>query len=131
HIRIKLAFDGATATARKKRTMEAGTLELLLPDYNLSFLKSSRNCHQWLLYFGGENAETLREEIGNETMKEINKWAREGKELEVGGKTYEIELFLTCDMKALTVILGMNECYKSDYFCCPWCILQRKDIHRL
>lgn len=132
-IRLKIAFDGATATARKRRQMECGTIEFLLPEYNLSFLKSSRNCHQWLLYFGGENAKTLREEIGKRAMNTINKWAAkgiEGKEIKVGDSTYHVELFLTCDMKALCVVLGMNECYKHNAsYRCPWCSITRDKLH--
>jgi len=63
HIRTKLAIDGASAANKKRRQMESGTVELLLPEYDLSRLKSSKNCHQLFLYFGKEDAETLIDQL--------------------------------------------------------------------
>jgi len=54
-----MIFDGATATSNKRRQMEIGTVEVMLAKHELAFLKSSHNCHQWLIYFGEEDTDTL------------------------------------------------------------------------
>jgi hypothetical protein len=123
-IKVKIAFDGATAANRDKRQMEVGTVELLLDEDSLSNKKSSNNCYPWLLYFGSESYSEMQEQIGKE-LDIINEWGRYGAQITIDGITYTIKLFLTVDLKCLAVLAGMVAFYGKAKYCCFWCRLTR------
>jgi hypothetical protein len=60
---IKFAFDGARVTASRKRNQEVGTLEILHSGLSISEAHSPNNAHQWIIYLGDEEYETLQEEL--------------------------------------------------------------------
>lgn len=63
-VRIKFALDGATITSSKRAQLELATLQILT-DHTLKEVKSHTNAHQWMVYLGHEDYETLKEELTN------------------------------------------------------------------
>jgi hypothetical protein len=52
--------------------------------------------------------------------------------LKVDGVTYTLELFLTCDLKCLTAIGGMNNFFNSkSTYRCFWCFITKADLANL
>lgn len=76
---VKFAFDGGVMTSTKRRSQEHGTLQVFTK-CNMREAKSHFNTHQWLLYLGDENYDTLKEELDN-TLPEINELIKNEKVL--------------------------------------------------
>jgi hypothetical protein len=60
---LKLSFDGATITSKKRTQQELGSFQFIWPHELLSSIKSPKNCHVWLVYIGGESEEELCHEL--------------------------------------------------------------------
>lgn len=68
---VKFAFDGGTMTGNRKRKQEHGTLQII-EKADIHEAKSHFNTHQWLIYLGDEEYETLKSELEN-AIPEIDK----------------------------------------------------------
>lgn len=117
---LKFAFDGANITSKRRVTEEIGTIELLLDECNLEQLRSVTNCHQYIIYIGGESRKEYQAELAN-VIPVVNQLIKTGK-LAVDGIEYDIEPVLVCDLKALVKLLGLYNCFHPKaYWKCPWC----------
>lgn len=62
-IRIKFAFDGARITSSKSKKQEIGTMEIIWDGKDLKECKSYKNAHQFIIYLGDEDYQTMQEEL--------------------------------------------------------------------
>lgn len=60
---IKFAFDGARVTNKTKKSQVIGTIQLISTCDKLHEVKSSKNCHQFVIFFGDESNEDLKQEL--------------------------------------------------------------------
>lgn len=124
---VKIAFDGATVTAGKRRKQEIGTFDFLFDGLDLSAAKSVENTHQFIIYLGGEEREDLEREL-EQTIQAVNLLVEKGK-LTVDETEYEIEPVLVCDMMCLVKVLGLYNCFspQSKWKCC-WCKVHESQL---
>lgn len=106
---LKFAFNGANIASKRRITEEIGIIELLLDDCGLEHLRSVTNCHQYIIYIGGESREEYQAELAN-IIPGVNQLIKTGK-LTVDDIEYDIEHVLVCDLKALVKLLGLYNCF--------------------
>ncbi|KAL6048928.1 hypothetical protein QOT17_020767 [Balamuthia mandrillaris] len=126
---LKLAFDGSTAAKKTRLQMEVGTMEFISKKSTLKALKSSHNCHPWLLYLGNEDGETLIRELGDQRAV-LNDWIEKGVLLtSSSGELVHLWPYIVVDLKALAVFSGMYQFYRSNSTCrCFWCNVTKRQL---
>lgn len=73
-----------------------------------------------MLYLGKEEENEFQQEM-SKIIPVIDKLI-ETKKLQVGEQVYTIQPLLCCDMKALVMLLGLYEVYRSNTtWRCAWC----------
>lgn len=124
---MKIAFDGATITTGKRKKQEIGTFDFLFDGLNLSQTKSIDNTHQFIIYLGNEDRETLVKEL-KKTIEAVDYLAAH-KKLVVGSIEYEIDPVLVCDMACLVEVLGLYNCFcPQSHWKCAWCLISKLDL---
>ncbi|KAL6072557.1 hypothetical protein QOT17_005380 [Balamuthia mandrillaris] len=123
---LKLAFDGSTAAKKTRLQMEVGMMEFISKKSTLKVLKSSHNCHPWLLYLGSKDGETLIRELV------LNNWIEKGVLLtSSSGELVHLWPYIVVDLKALAVFSGMYQFYRSNSTCCCfWCNITKQQLAR-
>ena len=61
-IQVKFAFDGASVTTKRRRQEEVATIDVII-DRTTSEAKSYKNSNQYMIYLGGEDYKTMKEEL--------------------------------------------------------------------
>ena len=61
-VQVKFAFDGASVTTKRRRQEEIGTVDIVT-DRTVSEAKSYKNSNQYIIYLGGEDYTTMKEEL--------------------------------------------------------------------
>ncbi|KAL6066434.1 hypothetical protein QOT17_009620 [Balamuthia mandrillaris] len=127
--KLKFSFDGATASERGHKQLEVGTIEFLSKKLTLSEMKSSHNCHPWILYLGKEDRKMMIEELGK-NKDFINEWAKNGLQLtSKTGEVVQVETCLVVDLKTLVVLTGKNEFYRTNTcYRCFWCNMTKDEL---
>ncbi|KAL6069211.1 hypothetical protein QOT17_007748 [Balamuthia mandrillaris] len=106
---------------------EIGTFELLTDDLSLAEVQSPNNCHQYIIYVGGESKEEFEREL--ESVIPTIEYLMKNK-VEVNGQKFDLEPVLVCDLKALVTMLGLYCCYHpKSHWKCPWCLVSAITIH--
>ncbi|KAL6050170.1 hypothetical protein QOT17_006359 [Balamuthia mandrillaris] len=101
--------------------------KLITDDLSLAEVQSPNNCHQYIIYIGGESKEEFEREL--KSIAPIITYLTKNK-VKIDGCEFKLEPVLVCDLKVLVTLLGLYNCYHPKcYWKCPWCLASENTIY--
>ncbi|MGH2639129.1 MAG: SAP domain-containing protein [Rhabdochlamydiaceae bacterium] len=124
-MRIKIGIDNGVLTQGKRKRGEICIFALV----DSRNVKSPEDAHLvWMTCCGEESRQMFEEELLTTIVPAINKLI-ETPQLEIDGATYEIEMFLCCDLACLVKLVGLYDVYHPcSHFKCLWCKVKSETI---